>query len=285
MAFSGRRAVDPLSPSVTVVLDFLAELFAKESSYSKINTARSALSTFIFIDGKSVGSHPLVKRLLKGVFNKRPALPKHKFIWDVAPVLSTLEKLHPVKDISLRALTLKLVMLLALLSGQRIQTFHGLNLRDLFFDDDKLIIKVNFLLKTSKPGKHLQDIIIKAFLPNQKLCLLTVIKEYLKRTFPLRGNEQKLFISYVKPYKAVSKSTIGRWLCKVLTASGIDTSLFTAHSTRAASVSAAKKAAVPIQAILSAAGWQNSAVFAKFYDKSTVSTDGTFGTSILEKFS
>lgn len=70
---------------------------------------RSALSSFIFIDRQPVGVHPLVRKLLTGVFNKRPALPKHKEIWCIEPVLKTLQMLSPVKKFSFCALTLKLL--------------------------------------------------------------------------------------------------------------------------------------------------------------------------------
>lgn len=53
--------------------------------------ARSALSAFLPpIDGRPVGSHQDVCRLVKGVFQKRPLLPKHWDTWDVGVVLQRL---------------------------------------------------------------------------------------------------------------------------------------------------------------------------------------------------
>ena len=49
--------------------------------------------------------------------------------------------------------------------------------------------------------------------------------------------------------------------------SGIDTSIFKAHSSRAASTSAAKQAQVPIEQILQTAGWTGCRTFAQYYDK------------------
>ena len=63
------RALDLLHPSVADVIQFLTTLFETNLSYSSLNTARSALSTFITVDGIPIGSHPLVVRFLKGVFN------------------------------------------------------------------------------------------------------------------------------------------------------------------------------------------------------------------------
>ena len=41
------------------------------------------------IDGYSVGEHPIIARLLKGMFHVRPPEPRYSFTWDVN-VLSTL---------------------------------------------------------------------------------------------------------------------------------------------------------------------------------------------------
>lgn len=40
------------------------------------------------------------------------------------------------------------------------------------------------------------------------LCVVVVMKEYLERTKPLRGDITSLFVTYVKPYKAASKDYI-----------------------------------------------------------------------------
>ena len=48
---------------------------------------------------------------------------------------------------------------------------------------------------------------------------------------------------------------------------GIDTGKFTAHSTRAASTSAAAQAGTLIEVIMESAGWSNCGTFAKFYHK------------------
>ena len=67
-----KRSIDPLSPLVKNVIDFLTKLFHDECGYSAINTARSALSCFIFTDtSKPLGTDPIVVRLLKGVFSKQ----------------------------------------------------------------------------------------------------------------------------------------------------------------------------------------------------------------------
>ena len=43
--------MDPLYPPVNDVLEFLQELYERGLGYSCLNTARSALSSFIVLDG------------------------------------------------------------------------------------------------------------------------------------------------------------------------------------------------------------------------------------------
>ena len=70
--------INPSKPRITEVADFLSELFrTSHVEYSAMNTARSALSAVIEpIDGLTVGSHPLIKRIMKGIFKTKPSIPR-----------------------------------------------------------------------------------------------------------------------------------------------------------------------------------------------------------------
>ena len=153
MEYCSKRKIDPISPSVTSGINFLAELYHKGLSYSALNTVWRALASVIVLQGnQSFGNHPLVSRFLKGTFTTRPSLPKYKEVWDVNTVLEHLKTFHPAESVSLKLLTLKLVMLMAILSGQRCQTIHALTTRDMKVSDSKVVFTVNELLKTTKPG-------------------------------------------------------------------------------------------------------------------------------------
>ena len=67
-------------------------------------------------------------------------------------VLAYLAKLGPPEKLSLKNLTLKVVMLMALLSGQRHQTLHTLALDCMQKSSVKCVFSINSLLKTSRPG-------------------------------------------------------------------------------------------------------------------------------------
>jgi hypothetical protein len=80
----------------------------------------------------------------------------------------------------------------------------------------------------------------------------------MKCTQGVRKDSQ-LFVSF-KNYKAVSTSTLARWLKSVLSMAGLDIKELKAHSFRGASSSAAVKAGCKISDILKTANWSSSKI-------------------------
>ena len=280
-AFCLQRKINHLQPPVGAVLDFLSELFEQGLTYSAINSARSALSSYVTLeDGSVVGQNPLVCRLLKGVFQSRPPKPKYTEVWDVQVVLKYLATLHPVESLTLKQLTLKLVMLLLLVSGQRGQTIHLLDINHMFVGKDKYTFVIPYHLKQSKPGVPNPQVVLESF-EKPSICIVSTLKEYLVRTKALRDSSQsQLLISYVKPYKPVSRDTVTRWVRTTMSLAGIDVTKYSAHSTRAASVSAASRASVNLDDILQTAGWSSECCFARFYNK-PVAKSSSYARSVL----
>ena len=135
-----------------------------------MNTARSALSSIIILDnGLKFGEQPLVCHCLKGIFELKSALPKYSEIWDVNIVLGYLKSLPIPCLLSLKELTLKLNMLLCLTTGQQGETIHKLGM------EDRYRITVMDKLKQTRPGKHLEPIILLAFTEDKKLCIVANI--------------------------------------------------------------------------------------------------------------
>lgn len=245
-------------------MEFLTSLFQKGLKYSALGTARAALNNFIKIcGGVDFSSNSLIQRFMRGVFLKRPALPKYHETWDVHRVLTFLEKLE---DETLFELSGRLCMLFLLLSAQRCQTLHLIELEDIYFKNENLIIQTSHILKQTKPGKHLQNIVFKPFPRNKNLCIVACMKLYIQRTKMLRNNVSKLLIGTQKPHKGVARATISRWVKTILTKAGIDCR-YGSHSTRAVSSSLAQLKGVSLDVIAKTAGWSNAKTFAKFYDK------------------
>ena len=81
---------------VSLILDFLHDLYTKGYSYSSLNTARSAIPALFSTDktdiSQNIGKHPLICRFLKGVFNEIPPTPNFEEVWPKEHVLAYLEQ-------------------------------------------------------------------------------------------------------------------------------------------------------------------------------------------------
>ncbi|MES9881878.1 MAG: tyrosine-type recombinase/integrase [Sedimenticola sp.] len=283
--YCGKRKINHLQANVSDVVDFLSELFHKGLSYSALNTARSSLSAIgLVVNGFTIGSHPLVIKLLRGVFNLRPSKPKYCDTWDVSIVLSYLKHLPQASELSLKLLTLKLSMLLALVLAGRSQSLHLLCIDNMRKESSSYTLFYSGLLKQSKPGKSIPCVELCAYAADKSICVYTMLTEYLKRTMSLRGDINSLFISYIKPFGRVSKATVSRWIKTVMNSAGINCDKYKPHSVRAASASKAKAFGVPIDDILKVAGWSNMQTFAMFYNKpvdNATSSSNRFSNAVL----
>ena len=137
------------------MVEFLTDCYHGGKGYSTINTYRSALSTTLCSmngDPDSLGSHPLIARLLKGVYVLRLPTPRYSSTWDVSKVTDYLKTLAPLRELNLKSLTLKTVMLCALASAQRQQTLSALDLKFKKESRDSISFVVTDRLKTSRPS-------------------------------------------------------------------------------------------------------------------------------------
>ena len=78
------------------------------------------------------------------------------------------------------------------------------------------------------------------------------------------------------------ESTIGRWIKDQLKEAGIDTSIFSAHSTREAAGSKALANGVPLKSILNQGHWARESTFAKFYQRDVNVDRNVVGQSVLQ---
>ena len=70
-----------------LILEYLTELYESGLGYSALNTARSAISSFVLIGHTPAGQIPIVQGFLKGVFNLRPIKQKTYSTWNVSTKL------------------------------------------------------------------------------------------------------------------------------------------------------------------------------------------------------
>lgn len=275
------REIDPFLPPLKFLLEYLLLEFnkVKGRSYSTMNSIRCAISAIATIDDKPSGQHPLVRRFMKAVFQVRPSFPRCSSIWDPEIVLNHIRSLGMNDSLSLLHLSKKVIMLMLLVSGQRGQTLHLLDTRNMTISADKIQFTIGDLLKTSRPGNHLSQIVFTAFPPDNHLCVYTAMLCYLKRTDSIRGCFTRFFLTSKPPIRVASRDTLRRWTRAIMKDAGIDLSVFAPHSTRSASTSKASMS-LPLSVILETVGWSRESTFASHYNK-PLCKQGRFGEAVL----
>jgi len=186
-----------------MAVDFLTTLYDEGLTYSSINSTRCALSAILespVSAYSTFGEHPDVKRFMKGIFQSRPPLLRYCKTWDVNLVLQYIGSMGNSQELSLKDLTLKLVMLVALTTAKRGQSLHLLDTQNTFM--------LNSNLKQSKPGRSPSELVIKlnAYPHDCNLCVVNACSVYLARTKLLHGSRSRLFITHQKPHKTVAET-------------------------------------------------------------------------------
>lgn len=169
----------PTNPAINTVLSYLTQLYEKGLRYSSINTARSAISSFLNLCGKvDIHSNGRISRFMKGVFNDRPSLPRYKTTWDVGTVLCYLKS---IDDITLLQLSCRLCILFLLLSAQRCQTLHLIEVQDIVLSKSSLTIQPNHILKQTRPGSHLDAFVFKEYQKDKKTVYCSYHEELFSK--------------------------------------------------------------------------------------------------------
>lgn len=274
-----KRGLDPLLHDLNNVLQYLTELHGKGYATRTINVHRSMLSmTLDPIDAISIGEHPLISRLLEGCFNLNPPQPRYNSTWDPEVVISHLSKFGDDHSMSFSQLSQKLVTLLALATLMRVSELASISTNSVSFLDTKVSFSLLRPRKSQRSGP-LQSFSVQKFEDNP-CSPVSCFTEYWSRTTVLRSsNCNTLFVLTKKPHTAATPSTLGRWIKSAISAAGIDSTIFSAHSIRGAGASKAAASGVAIESILRAASWSSESTFARFYRKPVLTnpvTDAIF---------
>ena len=248
------------------ILNYLANLYKLGFMYRSVNVHRSALSSTLKpIEGFPVGQHPVVKRLMKGIFNSRPPIKTLCSTWYVSKVLKMLKDWSPASSLSLQCLTLKTVMLLALATAKRCSSLTLLSLKKGFceFSDSLVRLQPIGLEKHSRPDLVGEPIVLSSYNEEPRLDPVYYLKVYVNRTKLLRKSEQ-IFVITVAPYGAAKKQTLSRWLSKVISLSGQEG---TGGSVRSVATSHAMSRGASLETVLQAGDWSRASTFRKLYYK------------------
>ena len=88
--------------------------------------------------------------------------------------------------LTLKDMTLKVSMLLALLSGQRLQTLKAFFVKSITLTYTKCVFQINVPLKTTWPGRHMSALEFCEYTPSDGLCIVKHLKFYVNSTSTLK---------------------------------------------------------------------------------------------------
>ena len=98
-------------------------------------------------------------------------------------MLNHLKGCPDIKEMTLKQLTLKMTMIMVLVSAQRTQTLKLLSIEDMQVKLGKYSFRITSLLKqTSATGgrhRHLQPVIFKKYDQDKSLCVFSLLEKYI----------------------------------------------------------------------------------------------------------
>lgn len=261
------------------ILNFLTERFQNGAAYGTLNSLKSALS--LLLDNE-LGCNKDISRFFRGIYKLRPSLPKYKETWDPNIILEYISNFFPNEGLDLQMISKKLLILLALTTAQRLQTFSLITIDNIHITESNIKIRVPQQIKTSKLNNFQPLLNLPFFKEKESICPAKTLSDYLGLTRSLRKDHNRLFVICKKPHSPASTHTLSRWIKDILYEAGVDTSVFSAHSTRHAATSCANRKGLNINLIKTTAGWtQKSQNFAKFYNLPLMEQDN-FANCILD---
>ncbi|XP_047663485.1 uncharacterized protein LOC113652359 [Tachysurus fulvidraco] len=274
----GRRVIIPFQCSVRDILCFLQDLLDKRKAFSTIKVYLAAISAcHVGFGNKSAGQHPLISRFMEGAHRLWPVSRRLVPLWDLPIVLEALSRhpFEPMEAVSLKYLSLKMALLLALVTAKRVSDLHALSVSQSCLQFAPGLTKVTFRPNPAFVPKVLESTYrcpsteLAAFQPPSfsspeerrlhTLCPVRALHVYVDRTAGFRTCEQ-LFVSWATPHtgKPLSRQRLSHWIVEAISVAYGCRGLqppegLRAHSTRGMAMSWALLRGVSVLDICSAA--------------------------------
>ena len=276
----------PLDPTAAQIASFLFTLYdTHDLSPQTVKGYRTCLGSVLNRTGKAkVVLHKTISDMIASMELQRPRFTPVLPQWDLGIVLEELSKppYEPLREASLKHLTLKTVFLLAMASAGRRSELHALR-----FDQNYIQFKPKgagvtlyfspeFMRKNQKPNQVNDPWYIPAVptgksefgAPNCPVRPLRYYHRYLTEHPELRKDRRHLFVAG----KELSASTISRWICTTIDDShaAIQNSRnlsgsVKAHEVRAVATSFQLFNKVDLHSVMKAGRWSSGGTFTSFY--------------------
>ena len=196
-------------------------------SVSSIKGYRSMLSVVFQFHIPALSSHRFLRDLLRSFRVSAPSYPMRPPSWDLSKVLRFLNSgsFEPLRAAPLRALSKKVLFLLALATAKRVGELQALSLIVSFVGGVACLSYVpEFVAKSESLSRSIPRSFLVKYLSDFAagldvdllLCPVRALRVYLDRTLSLASSRRRLFVSLSCPTRAMSKNAVSFFLCEVI---------------------------------------------------------------------
>ena len=227
----------------------------------------------------SLSSHPVLRDLLRSFALESAPRQLRPPASDLTLVLRFLNtsSFEPLAEVPLRALTQKVLFLVAFATAKRVSELQALSSVVTFVHGDACLSYVpDFVAKLESlsctiPRSFLVQSLsdFAAGLDNDLLlCPVRALRIYLDHLSTLSPLRRRLFVSPSRPSRPLSKKAISLFLRDVISSAGAsrpEVGRLRAHDIRSVSTSVAFHRNWSVSTVLESATWASSSVFTSFY--------------------
>ena len=188
-------------------------------------------------------------------------------------MLSFLAKWHPPASLTIKQLTQKTLVLVAITSSDRAQTLEAIDIEISEITHQGIFFPIYTLLKGSKKNRPVRVVKCVRF-DDPALDVSDYVVAYLQRSLKFRvkavskglQKPKNLFLSY-STGKPLRRASISKYILDVLALAGIDVTCFKAHTTRGSLPSVLSSRGSSPEKILAQGDWKNLKTFKRFYER------------------
>ena len=273
--------------SAQKVLDFLQDRLDLGLAFSTLRGYLAAIDAcHLGVEGKRLSKFPEVVQFMHGVDHLRPVTRSLFPSWDLQVVLEGLCKapFEPLERSSLKHLSFKTALLLALATAKRVSDLHALSVSpdclSFLNNGTKVLLKPKLGFVPKNRVVPREPVVLTAFHPPpfaseedrrlHCLCPVRALKAYCDKTVDSRSTSQLFVVLNARRRKAVSTATLSRWIVEAIrlaySRAGVEVpEALKAHSTRGMSASWALSKGISVEEICAAANWSSPSTFATYY--------------------
>ena len=263
---------------LSILLEYFSHLNDLKLAYSTVTVHRSVLSMMLpAIDNFSIGEHPTISKIVKGVFNLRPPQRRLYEAWDAGKVFATFSS---SSSSSFDEAQRETAFLFAMATSRRPSEIASLKCSPSFMikTSDHVRFIPSRLSKTDRPS-HLGPPILIRRLPvpaanssDISKCPLASLEHLLRLREENNIQHDYVFSASAPPHPPIDTAGFSSLIRASFKRAGIAAP---PGSTRSISVSDAFARGSSVDQVLQAGDWSNARTFFTFYGRPSASASNT----------